>query len=347
MANAPKHQIIVKNKDGEVLGEISNWYNLAFSDRINNYGTATFDIPVDSSDAVDLISLRRYEIDIYEDGVIVWSGEQVDADVTLRANDANLVTITCYTYPEMLNARYTDDYIRRDNIDQAEVLKILVDISQAKTDGDFGFTFDDIIPTKLRDREFKKDNIFESFVNMSNVIDGVDFWIDHNKVIRFGNPRRGIDKSNQFGFEWGVNTLEMKISDKFSSPANVGYAIGTADGINPKIESYTDTQARQTYKLREQTVSAIDVSETPTLIGKAEDLVNSNKRAKRTVTVIQTPNTTPRLKDLNIGDSINSRVKKGRYDINSPFRILGYECIIGQVGESNTTWVLADFATQS
>lgn len=338
MANAPRHQILVKDKSGTLVGEISDWFNLKFSDQLNNYGKATFDIPIDSDDAVKLIALRRYEVDIMQGGVIVWSGEQVDAEVTVAANSPNLVTVTCYTYLEMLNARYTDDYIRRENVDQAEILKILVDISQAKTDGDFGFTFAPITPTKLRDREFKKDNIMESFINMSNVIDGVDFWIDSNKVIRFGDPKRGVDKSNQFNFEWGVNFKEVGIKDSFSSPANTAYAFGSA----PEPAQYVDTQARETYKLREQTVSAIDVSEQDTLEGKAQNLVNTNKLARRTLTPSQLPSTAPFLKDLFPGDSITVRFKKGRYDINSAFRVLGYECEVGEIGEANVSWVLAE-----
>lgn len=339
----PRHQIIVKDKEGNILGEISDWFNLRFSDQVDNYGEASFDIPVDSDDSVNLISLRRYEVEIVQNGVTIWSGEQANADVSMTANSANLITITCYTYPEMLNARETDDFIRFEAVDQAEILKQLVQISQAKTDGDFGFTFAPIVATKLRDREYRKDNIMEAFINMSNVIDGIDFWIDAKKVIHFGGPRRGSNKSNQFGFEWGVNTQELKINDNFSSPANTGYAIGSSDGINALIGSYVDTQARHTYKLREQSTSAIDVIELDTLNGKAQDLVNSNKNQRRTITVTQLPNTVPSLEQLVLGDSINVKFKRGRYDINSAFRILGYQCTIGKVGEANVVWVLADY----
>lgn len=341
--NAPKHQIIVKDKSGVIIGEFSDWFSLKFSDKINGYGEASFAVPIDSVDAVKLISLRRYEIDIVEDGVIIWSGEQVNAEVTLVADSPNLVTITCYTYFEMLNARYTPEHIRFEPaLDQALILKALVDYSQGKPDGDLGFSFANITQTMDRVREYKLDNIMESFVNMSNVIKGIDFWIDSNKVIHFGTPRRGSNKSNQFSFEWGVNVKSMKITDNFSSPANTAYAIGASDGETPKIAPFTDTGARATYKLREQTVSAIDVIEDVTLVGKAEDLVNSNKRQKRTIHVTQIPNTIPRLKDLSIGDSLTAKVKKGRYDIGTPFRILGYECAVGDVGESNVSWILTD-----
>ncbi len=49
---APRYQIIVKNKAGTTIGEFSNFFNLKYTDILNGYGTATFDIPIDSADAV-------------------------------------------------------------------------------------------------------------------------------------------------------------------------------------------------------------------------------------------------------------------------------------------------------
>ena len=135
----------------------------------------------------------------------------------------------------------------------------------------------------------------------------------------------------------------MRISDNFSSPANRAFAIGSTDGFTPFFRSYTDATSRATYKLREQIISAIDVSEEATLIAKAEDLVTSNKSQKRTVRVSQMPNTLPKLSQVSIGDYLRVRVKKGRYDISFAFRLLGYECTVGQVGESYVDWILSDF----
>lgn len=338
----PKYQIIVKDKEGEVIGEFSDFFNLKFSDVLNNYGQCSFDVPVTSSDSTKLISLRRFEVEIVRDGVVVWAGEQANADIELRSNSPNLIKITCYTYIEMLNARYTPEYIFYDDVDQATILKNLVDDSQAKTDGDLGFTFAPITPTKDREREYKLDNIMEAFINMSNVIDGIDFWVDRNKVIYF-SEERGADKSNLYSFEWGVNIDSLKITDNFSSPANTAYAIGSSDGITQLVESYADIVTRGIYKLREQTLSAIDVSEEDTLLGKAQDLVRKNRNQIRTIRIAQLPNTVPSIDKLAVGDRMNVRFSKGRYDIDSGFRILGYEVVIGSVGEELVSWILSDF----
>ncbi len=335
----PKYQILVKNKSGVSIGEFSSFFNLKYSDVHNYYGVATFSIPIDSPDAETLVSLRQYDIYIIRDGVVRWAGEQVNADVTIEANSPNLVTITCYSFIEQLNGRLTLPYVRYDATDQAEILKALVVESQARTNGNFGYTFAPIVATKPRDREYKLSNIFEAHVNMTNVINGLDIWCDTDRQIHYSSAR-GEDKSASYILELGVNIQRLTINDNFSSPANTVFAVGSSDGQDQIIESYVDAGARSTYLLREQTLSAIDVSEANTLIDKAQDLVNRNKQLVRTISVDQLPNTTPTIADVDVGDYLRFKMEKGRYDIDLSYRIFGYECSIGQVGEEYVHYVL-------
>lgn len=340
----PDYQIIVKNKAGDVLGEITGFLNLKFGDRLNDYGTATFDLPIESPDLVNLISLCSYEIYIQRDGRTLWSGEQKLRKVRIQANDPCLVTITSYTLISMLKDRLTERAISYDanfvQVEQGAILKHLVDVSQAKTDGDYGFTFAAIPDVMLRDRGYDKDNIFDCFVNMSNVINGIDFWCDHNKVIHF-SARRGVDRSNEYGFELGINMLQPGITDDFSSPANTGFVLGAGLPPDQLIGNYVDTGARNTYKLREQKISQVDVSEQDTLDGKAEELVNTNKEQIRTVDFQQIPNTNPEFGVLDTGDSAGVTLHKGPYSINKPFRITGYDVAIGKNGDETVSWIVS------
>lgn len=338
MAN-PKYEIEVRDKDGNVLGEFSTFLNLKFSDKLNDYGTASFDVPSNSMDLQNLVSLRRFECYIRRNGQIVWSGEQTKRSVTLNANDPNLVTITCYTLIEMLKGRLTDQVVNFSAVDQATILKTLVDTSQAYDDGDLGFTFAAITDTMDRDRTYALDNIFDSFVNMSNVINGIDFWCDHNKVIHF-SAHRGFDRSAQYGFELGINLLAPKIDDDFSTPVNKGWGLGAGIPPDQLVVTYVDASARSVYKLREGKVSQIDVSESATLTDKAHDLVNSNKEQVRTIGFGQIPGSNPHFGVLNVGDSTNMLIKKDSYNINQPFRIVGYTASVGKTGEENITWVV-------
>lgn len=337
----PNYQLTVKDKAGNIIGEFSDWLNLKFGDRHNNYGQATFDVPVTSADLLTLVSLRRYELYISRNGQIIWSGEQASDNVRLSVNDANLVTITSYTLFQMLEARLTDEYIRFEGIDQGQILKQLVDLSQAKTDGDFGFTFASIPATMSRDREYFSATIMDAFINMSNNINGIDFWVGHDKKIHIV-PYRGIDRSNQYIFELGVNMLEPGISNNFSSPANSVRALGAGFDADQLVQTFTDAEARQTYKLREQRISEIDVSEADTLLSKAQDYASKYKQQVQAIDFKQVPNSSPAFGSLSIGDTARIRIRKGRYNINSKFRIYGYDITIGNEGEEYISYLVGD-----
>lgn len=336
----PTYQIIVKDKEGNIIGEFTEWFNLRFSDRHNNYGECTFEVPVSSEELTTLSSLRRYEVFILRNGFTVWSGQQANRYVNIQANSPQMVTITCFTFFEMLNSRFTETYVRYDATDQGEILKDLVDTSQALEDGDFGFTFAPIPATMNRDREYATYNIMEAFINMSNVINGPDFWIDHDKVIHIV-PYRGIDKSPTVVLEWGVNILNADIQENFATPANEAIVLGSGFGSSQEIGGYTDESAREIYGLRQQRVSETDVSEVDTLNDKGEAVVNMYKQALVTIDFSQIPNTTPEFGSISIGDSVRVRIQEGIYDINNVFRIYGYTVAIGETGEENISYLIA------
>lgn len=337
----PTYQILVKNKDGETIGEFTEWFNLRFSDRLNNYGECSFDVPVTSTELQLLTALRRYDVFIVRNGVTVWSGQQATRTVDLEANSPQMLTITCYSFFEMLNARYTLPYVRYDQEDQGAILKDLVDTSQGEdAASDFGFTFASIPATVDRNREYSNYNIMEAFINMSNVINGPDFWIDHDKVIHIV-PYRGIDKSATVVLEWGINILTASIQEDFSSPANRAIVIGSGFGSSQVIAEYTDEAAKETFSLREQRLSETDVSDIDNLEAKGEAFVNVYKNALVTIDFAQIPNTIPTFGSLAIGDAVRIKIKEGIYDINNVFRIYGYKVAIGDTGEENISYLVS------
>lgn len=337
----PEYQIFARNKAGVIVGEVTDWFNLSFGDKMNNYGKATFDIPNGSPDLAKFIAPRKYETLIKRNGTTIWSGEQALRKVTLRENDANLVTITSYTFPEMLKARFSPFYVRYNSTDQGQIIKLLIDYSQGRTNGDFGFTFASIPTTITRDREYFTYSILEAMINMSNLINGIDFWIDENKVI-YIKPYRGANKQAQYVFEYGVNMLNTQITDDFSSPANTARLLGTGFGTGQLNDEYADASARAEYLLREQKVTDIDVTELATLLDKGENFVNKYRRAVRTIEFQQLPKHHPPLGTLNIGDVTRTRVRDGSYNVDDPCRIYGYDALIGKNGEEYVTWIIAE-----
>lgn len=339
-AIVPTYQILVRDKAGNLLGEINDWHNLSFSDRLNNYGICQFEIPARSPDLINSISLRRYEVLVLRDGQVVWSGEQAQRSVKLEANSPQMVTITAYTFVEQLLHMVTPEYVRFEQIDQGLILKALVDYYQSLPGGNFGFTFDTIVPTKSRDQEYSNYEILNAFINMSNRISGIDFWIDEDKVIHIV-PLRGTDLSKQVILEYGTNFLNVQIDEDFSTPANEAIVLGAGFGAEQKKGGFLDTAARDIYGLRQRVVSEIDVSEIETLNDKGEAFVSKYKTALRSIQGVQIPKTQPEFGSFHIGDSIGQKVKEGTYNIDAKFRVYGYEVKVGPGGEENVSYLTA------
>lgn len=333
----PHYQIVIRNKDGDEVGEFTDWTDLIFSDRLNNYGSCEFKVPVSSENLIELVSLRRYETLIKRNGVIVWAGEQTNRFGQLQANSPNYITVISHTFVEMLNAMYTTPYVRYDQIDEGEILKNLVDDYQAQTGGDLGLTFGEYETGELRDREYFNQNILEAFVNMSEVINGPDFYITHDKEINIV-PTRGIDKSALIVLEWGVNLNDITISEDFSTPANYAIVLGAGFGSEQIIGSYVDTAARGIYGLRQQRSSEIDVGDTTTLDAKAEGLVRKYKQPIMIIESNQFPNTKPSFGSLGLGDTVRKKVREGIYDINNRFRIYAYNVKIDKDGVERVSY---------
>lgn len=334
------YQIVARNKAGEELGEFTEWSNLRFSEKLNNYGTCSFDVPVTSSELSYLLSMRRYETIIKRNGSIVWSGEQASRHGTLQVNDPNNLTITSYTFLEMLNSALTPSYVRYEATDEGAILKALVDTFQAQTEADMGFTFGDYLTSTDRSREYFTDNIMEAFINMSQVLGGPDFLISHDKVITI-KPRIGIDKSAQNILEWGTNIDRVSVQESFANPCTQAVLLGAGLGSSQLRSVQTDTSARGVYGLRQQRDSEIDVSIQDTLDAKALAVLRKYKQPLTTLQLYQLPNTNPSFGAISLGDSIGIRIQEGVFDINSAYRVYGREVIIGKDGEEEISYLVS------
>lgn len=336
----PNYQIVVRDKNGNELGEFTEWNNLRFNDVLNNYGTCEFGVPVTSDELAGLVSMRRYETLIKKDGEVIWSGEQANRYGSLTANGTNRVTIVSHTFFEGLNSMFTDAFIRYEQVDQGAILKDLIDTFQAKEGGDLGYTFGDYITGKLRDREYEWYNLYDAFTNMANVIDGPDIYINSNKVINIVS-HKGVNRSKQIILEWGTNIRNISIKEDFSTPCNEAIVLGSGFGSEQKYAVVTNPVTRDIYGLRQQRSSEIDVSINETLIAKANALIAKYKQPLMTLEIEQLPGTSPVFGSVLLGDTLRVRINEGIYNIDSNWRIYGFDVGIGELGEEYIKYTLA------
>lgn len=335
----PNYSIVVRDKDSNYIGEFTSWAGLKFSEKMNNYGSCSFQVPVTSDELEYLVSMRRYETVIRRNGVDVWAGEQTNRYGSLSVDNPNWITITSHTFEEMLNHMYTPRFVRYEQEDEGDILKDLVDTFQAQTDGDLGLTFGTYLTGTDRDREYNTFNILEAFINMSNVIGGPDFWVTKDKVIHI-MPHRGIDKSVDTIFEWKVNIKSISISEDFSNPATKATILGAGFGSEQLIYSEENASLRAVYGLREQRSSEVDVSIESTLEAKAQALIRKYKQPLMTVQLTQVSATLPSFGSVGLGDTVRVKLDEGFYAINNKFRVYGYEVSIDRDGKESIEYII-------
>lgn len=333
------YEIVVRNKDGDELGKFNDWLQVRFSQRLNNYGTCEFSVPVTSADLTQLVSMRRYETLIKKNGSIVWSGEQANRFGTLSRNSANPITIVSHTFEEMFNAMYTASFVRYEQVDEGQILKNLIDDFQNKTNGDLGFTFGSYLTGTLRDREYENANILDAYVNMSNVINGPDFYVTHDKVINIV-PFKGVDRSKQVIFEWGINIEGVDINEDFSNPASEVIGLGAGFGSEQLRSVQADANVQKIIGLRQQSVSEVDVSIQSTLDQKTLSALGMYKQPVLMLSMTQLSTTFPHFGMLQVGDLVRFRAREGIFNINNTFRIYGYDAIVSKDGKESISYIL-------
>lgn len=133
-----RYRILVKDENGDVLGEFDKFRALKFNRRLNNYGTCSFDIMATDPKNATLIALRKYTVYIYRvettGDVLVWAGEQAMREGNLDNAGNNWCTIHCYDWLEQLNSRLTIYERTYVNMDQGEIAWNLIDESQRTPD---------------------------------------------------------------------------------------------------------------------------------------------------------------------------------------------------------------------
>lgn len=315
------YRLIVKDADGNNLGEFEKYKNLKFTKRLNNYGECSFSVPVNDPKIASLIALRIYSVHIYRDDVLLWAGEQAVRQGNLDDKGGNWATITCYDWFEQWFSRYTAEEVTFTGIDAGQIAWDMIDTAQGEANGDFGIIEGTIEATQDRDRTYYNQNIGEAIVNLSNVINGFDFEINTSKVFNVASVI-GVDRSDELILEYGRNIRSIRITEDFSKPVNRGIVIGDSGTFAEPLRVERDNVPSQVlYKIREDLSNEMSVSETATLEEKGDAMLRKYQEPLIKISMEIVRGATPTIADFAIGDIIKLVIKTGIYDMNEDFRI--------------------------
>jgi hypothetical protein len=346
-----RYRILVKDENDDFIGEFDKFRRLRFGKRLNNYGTAEFEIPVGDAKTDSLIALRKYTVWIYyqkdADTTLVWAGEQAAREGNLDDKGNNWCTIHCFTWLEQLNSRYTDSERIFTAMDAGEIAWTLIDETQTQTNGDFGITKGSIEATIDRDRSYYNQNVMEAIINLANVLSGFDFEITDLKVFNVYQVM-GSDKSNDIVLEYGHNIKSVKILEDFTKPINRALVLGESTGdeyTDPELvrEEVDDATLQSNYKLREGLLTEMDVSELDTMTEKGEALIRKYGDILTKVDIDLASVQNPNITEFNLGDSITLVINSGIYAINEQFRVFEWEVNYNSNDVERLSLVLGNF----
>lgn len=338
-----KYQIVVKNSNGDSLGEFEKFRNLKFSKKLNDYSECSFEIPVNEAKASDLISLRIYTVWIYRNGDLLWAGEQALRQGELNAKGDNWVTITAYSWLEQLNSRYTVNEIIYEYQDGTLIAKDLIDQTQADTNGDLGITFGTTPETTWREKTYTNQNVLDAITSLANLIDGFDFELTDAKVFNISNFI-GVDRTDEVILEYGVNLKSAKITEDFSKPTNRAIVLGQTGTVGDAIRVERDDAAKETqYGLRESTQSMMEVSELTAIEAMGDSVLRKYGAPLLKVSLDIVRGKTPTIDDFALGDIIRVKIKNGIYNIDSSFRIFEWGLNYDANDTETLSLTLSDF----
>lgn len=345
------YRIVVKDSNGVSLGEFTTFRSLAFGKNLNNYGSCSFEVPIDDNKAKSLIVPRRYTIEVYRrldddpEGDLVWAGEQALRKGHLSSSNDNWVMVQCFDWFEQLYQRITAKEVQYDGIDAGQIAWDLIDTTQNDPSGfgDLGITEGSIPVSINRDRSYYNQNIGEAIVNLANVINGFDFEITNTKVFNT-YAVKGTDKSSSVIFEFGKNITDVDITEDSIHMVNRSIVLGEASDTNELTRVDRNNAAFQnTYKLRESTTSEMQVSDVNTLSDKGDAVLRKYQLPLLTLDMTLLAGSSPSILDFSLGDLITIIIKKGLYDINSGYRVFGWEIQQGNSNEEKLKLILGDF----
>lgn len=221
--------------------------------------------------------------------------------------------------------------------DAGLIAKGLVDLANA--DGVTGLTTSAglIAATKIRSRTYPAGtNIGEAVVNLTNVLDGFDFyeqWVDDptqpsTMAQLVVVPSQGSDNPGA-RFEYGPTTLAnvRSLQRDTQLPENTIFVIG-ANGLT---STYSDAASVAQYGKRYGKYEFPDVSDQGTLDDKARGLMRS--RPVKTLRFAYDPALGPApFDDFNLGDTVRFFARRGALNENASVRVNAFSVMIDDNG---------------
>lgn len=318
MAAVP-HRIEIYSSSDVLLAILDKARNIRYEQKLNDSSSFSFSLDFRDPKATEanLQGGQNY-IKYFRGTQLQFSGEMVRWDVSLDET-SETINVVCADWVWILKDRHTVASDVHTAQNEGEILQDLITDTQALSDGDLGITFGVNLATSIRDRTYEDKNLRDAFIQMSNIINGVDFEITPDRVLNIYD-KKGVDRSSSHVFEFGVNLESLGHSRDWTGLANDlrGY------GNDALVVERDDASSQSTYGRRMQTPSFPDVSVQTTLEGHLDDILRTGSVPNTEYSCALLPGSEPLFGTYELGDTVTIKVNEGFILINQAVRIYGW-----------------------
>jgi len=331
VAVTPNYRVVIAALNGAEQDEIQT-QNLTFGFALNDPGGCDFTMHYrDPKCTQSLMDPGKKEIHVYRGTTLVWGGYLWTATPSL---DDGSVRFGGEGYLSRLKYRTIDSLLTYAATDQFQIGWNLIAFTQAKTNGDLGFTrFSSSTSGVTRDRTYvpwERAVIFDMLTEMSGSVSGFDFEITPLKEYKNYYPSKGATLGLQY--ELGKNIDGLSYDIDASNMATEVTALGAGDGSNTCIAVSVDATARATFGLLQETISLTEIKTFSFLQEQADEELLIKKGA-RWQPQINVSNSDPPFTSIAMGDIVTLKANEGYIQLNNAFRATSMQVQIDNEGQ--------------
>lgn len=291
----------------------------------NRPGTASFILSKDDPKATrEILKPGINEIRVRRGQKYIWGG-QISRVEAILEGASGTVALTAAGFLDLFKDRFTAAARVFTNTDAGTIAWTLLEESQ-KTAGnydpvkDFGVRAGTIQASVNRTRTYEFKEIKDAVIQLSEVINGFDFEIDHEKKFHVFYPKQGQLKPELvLRYPGTIGRLVLPIDA--SQMANQVIARGSGLGASQPIVQRDQTGVQAAYRIRQRIVDYPDVIEDATLEQHADEILRVESVPYEIPEIELLPNTDPHIKDFWLGDVIRVKASQGLVQIDNDYRI--------------------------
>lgn len=331
-----EHTLEVYNSSDQNIGILTNARDLRYQQNLNRSGSFTFSISVhDPMSADEFLLIGQNYIKYKRNGVLRWAGQIVDTNTTLNETD-EVVNVTCADWFYLLKDKFITTEEIFTGVNEGEILQDLITYLQIQPNNDMGITFGINTSVENRDRTYFDKNVQDAFVQMSEIINGLDFEITPDRVLNIFEKKTS-DRSATHIFEYKQNISNVGIRNDSSQIKNdlKGY------GADLLIRTRDDGGSQSAYGRRQSIESFTDVFLNSTLDRHLDEILRTNGVPIQTYVLSVMPQANPEFGSYEIGDCVRLIIKRGTVDKNIKSRIYGWNVTIDNEGVETIDLVIS------